>query len=202
MIDVDSVLKKAQALCAQLPERKISAPTADAYFKEFKRMMASNTFDPLRDGIALDTYYHRRAALHFCTRAVLIGLVEKCVSAKSQQDTAAEQKAAKRLLEMVELLEPVLVLEPPMPDNVLPWERPPSRWHASANADRVRGTGSKKNVLAYLPPDWDSRLWQQATGGGEWRHLDALAVHLVVPVRPEELVPGRRPSGWSRGVQV
>jgi hypothetical protein len=202
MIDIDSLVKKAEALCALLPARDISRETNLAYAKEFKRMWKSGNLDPLQNRIALDTYYHRRAALHFGARLFLTGLIGNCVSARNQQDQAAEQRWAKTLLDVIQRLEPILLLEPPTPDNVLPWHHPPSRWHRSANADRERGQDSKKNVLAYLPNDWDNRLWEAAAAKQEWEHLDALAVHLIVPVRPEELVPGQRPNGWSPGVLV
>jgi hypothetical protein len=55
-------------------------------------------------------------------------------------------------------------------------------------------------VLKDLPEDWDQRLWLAV--GDDWRYREALAVHLTVPVRPEELVAGRRPAGWSAGVVV
>jgi integrase len=202
MIDIDSIVKKAKALCALLPVREVSEETSQAYMTEFKRMWKSGDLDPLRDGIALDTYYHRRAALQFGARQFLAVLIKNCVSARNEQDQTAEQRWAKTLFDVIQRLEPILLLEPPTAENVLPWLRPPSRWHASANADRERGQNSKKNVLAYLPKDWDSRLWEAAATRKEWEHLDALAIHLIVPVRPEELVPAQRPNGWSPGVLV
>ncbi|MGL3108204.1 hypothetical protein [Bradyrhizobium sp. BR 1432] len=202
MIEIDSLVKKAEALCALLPVRDISHGTAKAYMKEFTRMWDAGDLDPLQDGIALDTYYHRRAALHFGAKQVLTGLLENYFSARKQRDELGEQRCAKALRKLVDRLEPILQLEPPMPENVLPWQHPPSRWHGSTNADRERGQDSKKNVLAYLPKDWDNRLWEAAAMKQAWEHLDALAVQLVVPVRPEELVPGARPSGWSPGVLV
>ncbi len=82
----------------------------------------------------------------------------------------------------------------------MPWERPPSRWHQCAGSDRQRGANSKKHVLADLPEAWDECLWAATAEG--WLYRDALAVHLLAPVRPEELVPGQRPNGWSHGVTV
>ena len=202
MIDVDSVIRKAEALCAKMPVRDISKETTLAYLKAFKRMWKSGHLDPLQDRIARNTFYHRRAALHFGGRLFLTGLIGNCLSAREQGDHDAEQRWAKLLLEVVQRLEFMFLLEPPVSDNVLPWERPPSRWHRSANAERERGQNSKKCVLQYLPDDWDTQLWDAAVAKKEWKYLDELAVHRIVPVRPEELMAGQRPIGWSPGVVV
>jgi hypothetical protein len=202
VIDVDSAIREAEALCAKMPVRDISKETTLAYLKEFKRMWKSGHLDPLQDRIALDTYYHRRAALLFGGRLFLTGLIGNCLSAREQGEHDAVQRWAKLLLEVVQRLEFMFLLEPPVPDNVLPWERPPSRWHRSANAERERGQNSKKCVLQYLPDDWDTQLWDAAVAKKEWEYLDELAVHLIVPVRPEELMAGQRPIGWSPGVVV
>lgn len=201
LISIDTVLQRAAALCAMVPERMKSEKTRTAYRKAFSRMAKSEDLDPLKDGIALDTYHYRRAVLHFGGQAILEKLIKKCLIAREQQDRATELDRAAEIFHTVSYLEPLFELEPPLPAGALPWERPASRWHQSlANAGRVRGANSKKHVLRYLPYDWDKRLWNEAPL--DWPHREALAVHSVVPARPEELMPGDRPSGRSWGVVV
>jgi hypothetical protein len=63
----------------------------------------------------------------------------------------------------------------------------------------ARGANSKKHVLGKLSKHWDREIWSTATEI-KFRYLLELAVHLTVPVRPEEMVPGDRPKGWSAGI--
>lgn len=193
------IIERARACCALIPERIVSEKTRESYQKEFTRMWNSKNLDPLKADQALDTYYHRRAALHTGGKRVLEGLIEQCLAA-GEQDVAAVQDWARKLLRAVERIEPAFALEPPAPPDILPWERPPSRWHQCAGSDRRRGANSKKHVLADLPEAWDERLW--AAAADEWEYREALALHLLAPVRPEELVPGHRPGGWSPGVEL
>jgi hypothetical protein len=71
---------------------------------------------------------------------------------------------------------------------------------------RERGANSKKNVLGLLPENWDERVWQTAleawNAPEDLRELDALAVQLSVPVRPEDVIVGERVNGRSEGVLV
>jgi hypothetical protein len=194
------LIERARACCALVPTRTVSERTRESYKKEFTRMWQSGNLDPLRAGIALDTYYHRRAALHAGGKFVLDGLMEQLLAARARQDDAMVQDWARKLLRAVERIEPAFALEPPTPPEILPWERPPSRWHQCAESNRERGANSKKHVLGDLPEAWDERLWAATTDG--WPYREALAVHLTVPVRPEELVPGQRPKGWSPGVII
>ena len=107
------------------------------------------------------------------------------------------RRRAYELREAVERLEPAFALDPPAPPDILPWKRPPSRWHEAATEDSPeRGDNSKKYVLPELPEDWDGRLWSAAVNV-DWPRRDVLAVHLTIPVRSEDIVPGQRPSGWS-----
>jgi hypothetical protein len=195
---VSEIVKRARACCALIPERVVTEKTLESYQQEFRRMWNSKSLDPLKEGLALDTYYYRRAALHTGGKLVLEGLIEQYLAAEGRQDVAAQQDWARKLLRAVERIEPAFKLEPPAPPDTLPWERPPSRWSQSANSDRRRGANSKQHVLADLPEAWTECLWATVPDG--WPHLEALAVHLVVPVRPEELVPGQRPNGRSPGV--
>jgi hypothetical protein len=193
------IIERARACSALVPDRVVSEQTRESYQKEFTRMWQSGNLDPLKEGVALDTYYHRRAALHTGGKLVLEGLIEQCLAAR-EQDAAMVQDWGRKLLRAVERIEPAFALEPPVPRDVLPWERPPSRWHQCAGSDRQRGANSKKHVLRDLPEAWDERLWAETANG--WPYRDVLAVHLLVPVRPEELVPGQRPKGWSPGVTL
>jgi len=202
MIDIDDLIRKANGLIDLIPLREVSDGTAAAYRKTLLRMLNSGRLDPLQDGMALDTYYHRRAALHFGARLFLTGARDQCLAAAANGDHATAERWARKLRRAIERLEPILLLEAPAAEDTLPWERPASRWHQSSNSNRQRGQNSKANVLAYLPKDWDTRVWKQAAAQGVWPYLDTLAVHLIVPLRPEELVPGPRPIGWSPGVLV
>ena len=65
----------------------------------------------------------------------------------------------------------------------------------------LRGASSKKHILGKLSAGWDQQLWLKAVEVG-FAYLLPLAVHLTVPVRPEEQVPANRPNGWSAGVIV
>jgi hypothetical protein len=196
---VAEIIERARACSLLVPDRAVSEQTRESYQKEFTRMWQSRNLDPLKEGIALDTYYLRRAALHYGGKLVLEGLIDQCLAARERQDTAMVRDWARKLLRAVERIKPAFVLEPPAPLDALPWERPTSRWHQCANSDRQRGANSKKHVLPSLPEAWDDRLWAAAGG---WKYREALALHLLTPVRPEELVPGRRPTGWSHGVTV
>ena len=73
----------------------------------------------------------------------------------------------------------------------------------STGADRKRGQNSKRYSLCYFPNDWDACLWEEAADVAEkWPYLEPLAIHVIAGVRPEELVAGQRPIGWSPGVTV
>ena len=200
------ILKGAAAICLKLPERNVSANTEKSYRKAFARMWRDPTIDALAPNIALDTYYHRRAALHHVSRWWLRRLCAKCLAAGKRNDFDAVQRWAQILLRVLERIEPALERDPPIAEGASPLQSPASRWRAAEGSHPKRGAGSKKHVLALLPPNWDERLWQTALE--EWSHpkdqqdLDALAVALLAPVRPEEFVPGDRPHGWSDGIEV
>jgi hypothetical protein len=202
MTDIDDVLKRAEALYDLIPARRISSETAKDYRAEFQRMWNSNCLDPLQDDISLDTYYHRRGSLYFGARSLLLGSTIEYFAAVRGGDEVAARRCISRLRQGVERLEPILLLEPPAPDGVRPFDRPPSRWHTSSNAARERGQDSKEGVLELLKDDpaWDSRFWNEVVGTKKLVHRDEIAVHMVAPLRPEETVPGNRPHGWSPGV--
>jgi hypothetical protein len=131
---------------------------------------------------------------------MLSDLSATCMAAADRNDQPAIQLWAAVLLRALQRIEPALALDPPAPSGVPPWKLPPSRWHQMEGPKPKRGRNSKKHVLGKLPKDWQKSLWQAAEG--DWPHRMALAIHLMAPVRPEELIPGNRPSGWSPGVEL
>lgn len=194
------LIHRAKACSDLVPKRTVSERTLMSYSKEFARMWRSHNLDPLSANIAVDTYYHRRASLHACGKRVLDHLIGQLMRAGEQQDIIAARHWAIKLKDALQLIESAFLLEPPAQQGILPWNRPPSRWHKLNNSARKRGANSKKHVLKELPKDWDVRIWE--TANDDWTYRDVLAIHLIVPVRPEELVPSMRPSGWSPGVIV
>jgi hypothetical protein len=163
-------------------------------------MWREGSLDPLRDGIARDTYNYRRAALFTGSKLFLESLIAECIAAGERLDVAAARQYAGELLGAVKKIEKAFELEPPLPVGASPFGFAASRWRDSICADRQRGENSKRYSLAHLPEDWDNCLWEKATVA--WGYLEPLAVHMIAAVRPEELVPGQRPSGWSAGVSV
>ena len=201
-MDDEDVLKRAEALCQLLPARQVSDETAQAYRSQFLRMWNSKRLDPLQNGVSLDTYYHRRASLYFGARELLLVAGMEYLSAVEHGNQGAGRRWIFQLRQAVECLEPVLFLEPPMPEGVLPFDRSPSRWHTSANATRARGQNSKEGVLELLKDDpaWETRVWSEVIDAQDLVHRDVIAVHMVAPLRPEETMPGARAHGWSPGV--
>jgi hypothetical protein len=199
MTGLDIILR-AQACCARVPDRNISERTRQSYAQEFSRMWREGCLDPLRDGIARDTYNYRRAALLTGSKLFLESLIANLMAAGDRRDVAAARQHAGELLRAVKKIEQAFELEPPLPAGASPFDSPASRWRESTGADRERGENSKRHSLPHLPEQWDNRLWEKATEA--WGYLEPLAVHMIAAVRPEELVPGQRPSGWSPGVSV
>ena len=198
-MDVREIVRRAHAVVARLPARTVSQGTLRSYKKAFIRMSRQPIpLDPLTRGIALDTYYHRRASLHLVARMILWQLLTQTMNAVERQDLGTAWRWAKKLERALERIEPALALEPPLPPGVLPWQLPPSRWRQMEGPHPRRGRNSKRYILGQLPENWEACLWEAAED--DWPHRLPLAVHLTVPVRPEELVPGDRPSGWSPGV--
>jgi hypothetical protein len=194
------LIAQGERCCAQVPERTQNEKTVKGYKKAFVRMYASGNLDPLCPGIAFDTYYYRRAALHYGGVAAIRKLIKRILAAVEGHDDATVADLTGKLRALVQVVEAAFELEPPVEPNVLPWERPPSRFHQAAMENSPeRGANSKKHVLSKLKKDWDRRLWLAAVNAN-WFYRDQLAVHLTVPVRPEDMVPGHRPSGWSPGV--
>jgi hypothetical protein len=205
-MSVLEILKRAQACGARLPARTVSPNTLQAYRDTFARMWREGTLDALRPGCAIDTFYHRRAALHVGILLMLGKFSARCYAAAERNDVAATRRWGRMLVRSLDRIEPALALNPPLAAGVSALKSPCSRWRQSAGPHPKRGRLSKKNVLALLPTDWDTHLWQAASV--EWSDpedqeaRDALAIGLLVPVRPAELVEGPRSHGWSPGVAV
>ncbi|MDQ2079051.1 hypothetical protein RA307_02575 [Xanthobacteraceae bacterium Astr-EGSB] len=194
------ILVRAQTCYGGLPERSVSEQTMLTYRRTFLRMWREPVLDPLRPGDARDTYEGRRAALHTVSRILLEDFIDRCVKAGERNDIAAVQHAAAVLVRLLDRITPALALDPPLLPDASPWEMPASRWQMCDGSRPQRGEGSKKLLLPLLPRDWRERMWTAAPT--DWPYLSAMAVHILTPARPEELVPGERPTGWSSGVEV
>ncbi len=197
-MDVFNLISRASVLYSQVRGRTVSTRTFEAYNDEFERMWERDDLDPLRSGASLDTFYHRRAAVHFIGACRLEEAASKCVAAIEARNADETIRTARKLHELVVRLEPVFALDPPIPPGTLPWTLPSSRWHQSENANRDRGESSKRHLLAALPRDWDQMLWRATAA--DWRYRAPLAVLLTIPARSEELMAGDRPTGFSPGV--
>jgi hypothetical protein len=195
-------LGRAIALGKRLPAREVPERTAAKYEKEFERMWRSGNLDPLRSGDAFDTYYFRRASFFAGARYRIAEALRPLLEAVQDPDNIdieAGRQALLKLKTVLDRIEPIMELEVPGDLSVPPAERPPSRWHQMNSSERKRGALSKKHVLGALPQGWDKTLWEVAKAE-EWDNLEPLAVHLLTPVRAEELVAGDRPGGRSGGV--
>ena len=194
------IIRRAEACCQRLPERVVSEKTLRGYRQQLKRMFREPVFDPLLPGIARDTYAYRRAAFHTGGRNLLVELTERCKAAARRNDPVEANKWAAALNKSLDRIEPALVTDPPLKPGASALDMPPSRWHNMATPGPRRGRGSKKHALKYLSKDWTDQLWNGAPT--DWPHIDQLAVHLLIPSRPEDLVPGARPHGWSAGAKI
>ena len=183
-----------------MPERSVSEKTAKDYNGAFLRMWESGSLDPYSAGIAFDTYYHKRAALHYVAPIAIRKLVKRAFAAVERQDGFAQADLTHKLQQLVTRVEIAFDLEPPAEPNVLPWLGSTSRFHQMAGEGTPeRGANSKKHVLSKLSEAWDKDLWHTAVDV-KWRFLLQLAVQLTIPARTEDMVQGDRPGGYSPGV--
>lgn len=192
------VLKRVTALLGRLPKRIVSEATQKVYKDTMKRM-ASEGFDPFRPGDARDTYNLRRSALHFCTRIMLDTELAKVQRARALNDRQAAIASIADLSAALKWLEPAIDRDPPLDPATSSFDCPNSRWSAQDKPPR-RGKGSKKHVLFKLPTNWMEQVW--AAAGPEWKYRDALAVHMLTPVRPAEFVPSLREGRHVPGIAV
>jgi len=194
------VMNRALACCAGLPERDVSVRTTKDYSRTFRRMRREPVLDPLREGIARNTYNHRRASLHFGSRRLLLYIIGRCIGAAERHDESRLNRWIRVLYRALNRIEPALALDPPLQPGASTWSMPPSRWSEGQTRRPRRGRHSKKHVLRRLPRDWMDRLWDATPDA--WAFRDQLAVHMTAPSRPEDLAPGSRPDGWSEGAIV
>ncbi len=167
----------------------------------------AGSLDCLRNGDSRDTYQFRRAALYATSRTMLIDMINAVYTAgkaaildpeNGDLHVADIQAVARRLYKFLNKIEPAIQLDPPGEFGTTCFSTR-SRWNA-LNGHIKRARNSKKNQLHHFGRDWTSRLWAQIPA--DFRYRDIVAVHLLIPVRPEEFVPGARPNGWSSGVIV
>lgn len=189
----------ARALLERLPHRKCAKATEKIYGRTFRRMWAEADLDPLRKGDARDTYNQRRAALHWGARRAVVTLLERIEGAAVADDSEAYVRLLLMLNGMVARLSPAIDRDRPQWGDCADFSRP-SRWTTEAVEKKIRGSASKKHVLAELPRDWILRFWRFVPP--EHKYRDAIAVLSLSPSRPGEVVPGDRPSGFSQGITV
>lgn len=201
MTPAEKIYSDALSLMSNLPERKVSEATMDIYMSTMRRMMNDDVVDPLRPDDARDSYYVRRAALHFCTRLLLKKNLDRLIAASESNDEDEANRLLTILREIVERCGPAITRDPPRKPGKSSFDGSDSRWTALEGPRPRRGKRSKKHVLATLPKDWTDRVWQTAVQI-EFRYLDALAVHIVTPARPSEFVPSSRDGRPVPGIEI
>jgi hypothetical protein len=205
-MDHAEILGRTAECIDRLPDRKVSVRTEQAYRRTFARMLREPTLDALVPGMAKDSYYHRRAALHWGSRSVLERVRARLDAAVSRDDVDTARLSFAMLARLVSRIEPALELDPPLREGSAALQSPASRWEAATGPHPQRGANSKRHVLGSLPPKWEEPVWQEAletwTDPSDQKELDALAIRLLAPVRSEDLMPGERAHGWSEGVLV
>jgi hypothetical protein len=199
-LNATRIHEQATELLNQLPIPNISKATARVYDAAVLRMLAEEIVDPLRAGDARDTYNVRRAALLAGTWRLLrfeLDVFDRAIKCK---DRDRAEGALIVLNSVIRKCGPAIEKEPPKKMASPKWREQPSRWTDSSIPHPRRGKGSKKHVLGNLPADWMMQVWDAA--GGSWPYRDALAVHILTPVRPAEFVPAMRDGRWVQGVVV
>ncbi|RTL68609.1 MAG: hypothetical protein EKK42_09520 [Pseudonocardiaceae bacterium] len=206
---VREIVTRAEHLLARLPVPGANEATLGRYKKTFMTMLDEpGRLDCLRKGDARDTYQFRRAALYATSRTMLVDMIDTVYAAgrAAVLDSESEdlriadvQVAARRLFKFLNRIEPAIQLDPPSRSGITSSSKTKSRWN-SLNGHIKRAHNSKKNQLRHFGKDWPLRLWAETPENFRYRNI--IAIHLLTPVRPEELVPGARPNGWSSGVIV
>jgi hypothetical protein len=113
-LKVLDIIKRARTCCERLPEPNVSTATLEGHRQTLALMLRERELDPLRPGIARDTYNHRRAALRTAGRHWLMERVERCISAGQRKDAAEARLWADELLQALALIEPALSSDPPL----------------------------------------------------------------------------------------
>jgi hypothetical protein len=205
-MDQAAILQRTAELISRLPDREVSAGTVIDYRRTLARMLREPVVDPLVPGIAKATYYHRRAAMYWASRSVLVSIRGRFDAAVARNDVESAGLSLARLRRLLSRIEPAVELDPPLEEGAVALNSPASRWEGATGPHPVPGANSKRHVLGDLPPAWDETLWQKAlkiwTDPADQADLDGLAVRLLAPVRSEDMMPGQRGRRWSEGVLV
>lgn len=204
---IEELVQRTSKFCEPVRGRRVEPKTLRVYRRTFARMWREPVLDALRPRDAENTFYQRRAALHAGGVQMLGHLHDICWAAVLRKDRRAAVLWATVLKQALTRIEVAWKLDPPLPEGTSPLQSPASRWREANGPDAERrGAGSKKHVLGLLPSNWDAQVWdvaREAWNKSEDRpELDALAVMLARPARPEDFVPGDRPHGWSEGIIV
>lgn len=201
MATASDIHAQALTLFHRLPEPHLAPASTRLYVTTLKRMMDEDIVEPLRIGDARDTYNVRRASLHAGTWILLQNHLDAFRTASKARDRTAARQTLDMLERIVARGGPAIERDPPMDRGQSSFTSPPSRWSEAEGPKPRRGKKSKKHVLKDLPSDWSDRIWRAAKVGN-WKYLDALAVHMLSPVRPAEFVPGQREGRFVDGVRI
>jgi hypothetical protein len=191
----------AVTLFDRLPEPRLEPSSKKLYLETLGRMMAEKIVDPLRSGDARDTYNVRRAALHAGTWILLKRHIDAFRLASETGDRTAAGRAIRVLAHIVARCEAAIDRDPPMNREQSSFASPPSRWSLAEGPKPRRAKTSKKHALKMLPANWAILIWEKAQVEN-WKYLDALAVHILSPVRPAEFVAGQRDGREVAGVEL
>lgn len=201
MASASEIHAAAVALFDRLPEPRLEPSSKKLYLSTLRRMMAEEVVDPLRSGDARDTYNIRRAALHAGTWTLLKRHIDAFRRASEIGDRTSAAKALSVLAHIVERCGAAIDRDPPMNREQSSFAGPPSRWSVAEGPKPRRAKASKKHVLKSLPASWPMLIWERAAADN-WKYIDALAVHILSPVRPAEFVPGQRDGREVAGVEL
>ena len=188
----------AIGLLDRLPARGWAPSTEMLYASTFHRMWNEPILDPLREHDARGTFGVRRAAMFWGARKLLVRLLTKFQVASSSANKSFAIRLLRVIRRVVARVAEAIERDPPLIHALADFSQP-SRWNAQS-ANKPNGKGSKKHSLSALPREWRELMWAAVSADSEYRI--AIAVLSLSPCRPSELVPGTRPSGFSKGVVV
>lgn len=193
------LINRAIAFCRRVGGRTISNKTRARYVKTFVRLWRGD-LDPLKPGIARDTYGHNKAALYAISALWVGRLSTKCYEAVERKDLRAAKRWARLLHRVLDRLEPAIARDPPPPQGQSPLKASRSRWQLADAQRPKRGANSKRHLLGRFPRNWQSLVWQAADRGYKYRA--ELAIMILIPIRTVEMTAGNRGGVWSPGVVI
>ena len=138
-MDNAAILQRTAELIGRLPNREVSADTGKDYRCTFARMLREPVLDPLVPGIAKATYYHRRAAMYWASRAVLLRIRGRLDAAVARNDVDATRLSVAMLRRLLSRIEPAVELDPPLEEGAAALKSSASRWEAAAGPHPVPG---------------------------------------------------------------